>query len=808
MNKQPGNSLNLAELRKLAEQRMPVRPDEETDHLMNDELRLLHELQVQQIELELQNENLRAALAKTEKADALAKQSRERYVELFDFAPLAYFILDQDGAIHEANFRGASLLGVERSNLVGRYFANYAAADYRPVFKQFLDTVFCDENKHSRELTLQIGATPCHAVIEVIADKARQTCLMAVTDISERKRNETDLRDSHAFISSILDSLTAQIAVLDRQGVIIAVNNAWIRFGRENGLPEHNRHMLGLNYTDACKNGLGRFFSDEARSAYAGILAVLHGERAMFSLEYACHSDDRQRWFCMTVSPLQGPRYGAVVSHENITRRKLAERMPNLLKALFDVLMDGFLELDMRGNLLSANEAYAKTIGYSSAELIDRPLNQLIANEDADQVAAHFAKAKEQAYDRFETSHRHKDGHSIDVEMVIAFLPEFERFCALCRDISQRKQAEGKLGAIFNASVEGVLTFDIYNNIISANPAVEAIFGYTADELPGSNIAAIMPGLLLCGLGCCCVPGEVKHSTQIFELEGKHKNGGIVPLEVSRTAYKINHVCYLVLIVRDVSLRKQREQQDKIHLDELAHITRLGLMGEMASGIAHEVNQPLTAISSYAQASINLINAENHDPALLADILHKTQQQALRAGQIIHRMREFVESNPKQRSTVELNNVVREAIGLCTDDLKQNSINLSLGLADNLPSVNVDHIQIEQVLINLVRNSMDALRGLPEHQPRHISIQTRLSGDNGIQVRVKDNGPGMDQQQQLKILTPFYTTKNTGMGMGLSISRSLIEAHDGKLYFNSLPGKGSTFYFTLPVRTEKNGHKA
>jgi C4-dicarboxylate-specific signal transduction histidine kinase len=263
-------------------------------------------------------------------------------------------------------------------------------------------------------------------------------------------------------------------------------------------------------------------------------------------------------------------------------------------------------------------------------------------------------------------------------------------------------------------------------------------------------------------------------------------------------------VQYFAHIVRDVSLRKHQEQQDKEHLDELAHVTRLGLMGEMASGIAHEVNQPLTAISTYTQVSLNLINTDNPDLVKLTEILAKTQQQALRAGGIIHRMREFVKSHSKHRSTTDLNDLIHEAVELCIAELKQNNIRLTFELENNLPFIDVDQIQIEQVIINLVRNSIDALKALPEQQQRQLTIHSHLTPNNAIQVRVKDNGSGLNEEQQQKILTPFFTTKADGMGMGLSISRSIIESHKGTLHFNSIPGKGTTFYFTLPLRRNSN----
>ncbi|MGZ5009983.1 MAG: PAS domain S-box protein [Methylobacter sp.] len=362
-------------------------------------------------------------------------------------------------------------------------------------------------------------------------------------------------------------------------------------------------------------------------------------------------------------------------------------------------------------------------------------------------------------------------------------------------DITPRKQIEAKFNAIFAASVEGIITYDKANIIVSANAAVETIFGYKPEELVGYSINKLLPSS-----PSSSSPQAAERVGQIEEVEGLHKNGSVVPLDLSVAEYSINDTHYFTGIVRDVSLRKHREQQDKEHLDELAHVTRLGLMGEMASGIAHEVNQPLSAISSYTQVSLNLINTESPDLVKLTEILYKTQQQALRAGQIIHRMRKFVKSHSIHRLSADINALIHEAVGLCIADLKQNGIRLAFELENNLPTVYVDHVQIEQVIINLLRNSIDALNNLPAGQQRYLSIQSRLTLNNNIQVRVKDNGAGLDKDQQQKVLTPFYTTKADGMGMGLSISRSLIEAHDGTLHFNSHPGKGTTFYFTLPIQ--------
>jgi len=626
-------------------------------------------------------------------------------------------------------------------------------------------------------------------------------------DITERKQMEEKLRDSDAFNVSILNSLTSHIAVLNEQGVIVSVNNAWRRFAEENGLFASGCNMLGGNYLDVCKKSCGKGES----ISQAGITAVLAGKQDKFNLEYNCNSPDQQRWFHMTVLPFQGSRRGVVVSHENITERKLMEIQLKASEAKFRSIIEAspvpMALNDERLNITFLNPAFMRTFGYTLDDIPTVADWFSKASPDPDyrhwfeaawQTSLEKAKQEQTGFSPLEVTIRCKNnGVKTVLASAAAIQPDFagEQLIILY-DITRRKQIEAKLNAIFDASVEGFITHDLSGTIRSANAAVETIFGYQPEELVGCNISKLIPLSPRAGS-----PPVAKPEGQIQEVEGLHKNGSVVPLDLSLARYSINDTDYVTSIVRDVSLRKHREQQDKEHLNELAHVTRLGLMGEMASGIAHEVNQPLSAISSYTQVSLNLIDKENPDLTRLTEILHKTQQQALRAGRIIHRMREFVKSQAKHRSTADINALIHEAVGLCIADLKQNDIRLTFELDNNLPPVCVDQIQIEQVIINLLRNSIEALKDSPPEQQRKISIQSRLTLNNSIQVRVKDNGPGLDKEQQQKILTPFYTTKADGMGMGLSITRSLVEAHEGTLHFNSQPGKGTTFYFTLPTET-------
>ena len=373
-------------------------------------------------------------------------------------------------------------------------------------------------------------------------------------------------------------------------------------------------------------------------------------------------------------------------------------------------------------------------------------------------------------------------------------------------NVSKRQllERETKLNSIFNASIEGIVTIDTSGLILSTNTAVETIFGYREEELMGCSVNKLMPLSLNKKQGHDFKSYVQTKSPNVMgkirEVEGLRKDGSVVPLDISLVEISIEGANYFTAIVRDVSLRKLQEQQEKAHLEELAHVTRLCLIGEMGSGIAHEVNQPLAAIANYTQACLRFIGVENPDLDKLGDILFKIHQQALKAGQIIHRMKDFVSARKMHRIPTDINALVEDAVSLCATDFKQNNINLKLVLATNLPEVTIDVVQIEQVLLNLIRNSIDALKDMPQNQQRQILIQSRLKNPFQIEMSVNDTGSGIGEAIKEKILTPFFTTKPTGTGMSLSISRSIIEAHEGTLSFTSTPEEGTRFYFTLPVK--------
>ncbi len=531
----------------------------------------------------------------------------------------------------------------------------------------------------------------------------------------------------------------------------------------------------------------------------------------------------------------------------------------DLYANLYNLSPVGYLTLNKDGVILQGNLTAARLLGHPIEELINRKLAQYIDACDQDQyyffLRSLAAERANQTLDvrlkssNSETTYVECQGKINDInnndseiwltlnditerkraEETIANLNKKlaqkvlkqdcdlsqsnQNLTKLVEELKHSKQQilerEAKLNSIFNASVEGIITCDMSCKIISVNAAVETIFGYTEAELIGCRINKLMP----LGQNKCSHRERKSYQHEadmpkvlgrIREVEGLRKEGSAVPLDISIAEFTLDGQNYFTSIVRDVSQRKLQELQQKEHVEALSHVMRLGLMGELASGIAHEVNQPLTAIANYTQACLRFIQTDKPDLAKLSSILEKTHEQALKAGQIIHHMRDFVRSKKIHRSTADMNALIENAVSLSITDLKQYNIELSFNLANNLPAIYVDSVQIEQVILNLVRNSIDALKDLSHNKQRKLFIQTLLNDENYIEVKVKDNGQGLGESSQKKILTPFYTTKSSGMGMGLSISQSIVKSHDGTLHFASKPGKGSTFYFTIPVRRKTN----
>lgn len=242
-------------------------------------------------------------------------------------------------------------------------------------------------------------------------------------------------------------------------------------------------------------------------------------------------------------------------------------------------------------------------------------------------------------------------------------------------------------------------------------------------------------------------------------------------------------------------LRRTQEEARETR-ERLAHVARVSTLGEMATGIAHEINQPLAAVAAYAQACGRMIRSRTADDVELLEALERIGHEALRAGAIINKLKELVRRRDSGLVLCDLNTLVRDVAGLAVADANHNGVDLRLSLADELPPVSADPVQIQQVVLNLVRNGIEAMDGC--YGERVVRVRT-ADGDDGVTCSVVDGGVGITEDEGESLFTPFYTTKESGMGMGLSISRTIIRAHGGKVWFTRNPDRGTTFHFRLPA---------
>ena len=363
-------------------------------------------------------------------------------------------------------------------------------------------------------------------------------------------------------------------------------------------------------------------------------------------------------------------------------------------------------------------------------------------------------------------------------------------------------EGDARLMAVLEAAVDGIITIDESGIIESINPAGERLFGWSAAELVGQPVTVLMPEPYHSEhddyLSHYLETGERRIIGIGREVEGRRKDGSVFPMDLAVSEVRLPGRRLFTGIARDISERRRADAEARQRLDELAHASRLADLGELTSSIAHEVNQPLAAIVSFAEACLRMLRSDTGSKEVLRGALEQIVAQGERAGNIVHNLRQFVRKGDSKREMVDVNVVVREVLGLLSNEVRQRGVTLHLALDETLPPVPADRVQVGQVTLNLVRNAIDALP-TEAGARREVTVTSVRSGDRVIEVSVTDTGVGLPAEGPHKVFETFYTTKSHGMGIGLSICRSLVEAHGGRLSAESNPTGGATFRFTLPV---------
>jgi two-component system sensor kinase FixL len=367
---------------------------------------------------------------------------------------------------------------------------------------------------------------------------------------------------------------------------------------------------------------------------------------------------------------------------------------------------------------------------------------------------------------------------------------------------------EAHLRSILDTVQDAMIVIDERGTIQSFSSAAERLFGYKPNEVIGRNVKMLMPSPYRDNhdgfLDRYKQTGERRIIGVGRVVVGERKDGSTFPLELSVGEMNSSERRYFTGFIRDVTERQKAETRLQELQSELVHISRLTALGEMASTLAHELNQPLSAIANYLKGSRRML-AESSDAraaTTVRDAVDKAADQALRAGQIIRRLRDFVARGESERRVESLNKMIEEAGALALVGAKEQGVRVRFNFAPMADQVLADKVQIQQVLLNLIRNGVEAMEGC---ERRELIVSTKDIGEE-VAIGVADSGVGIPPEIADQLFQPFVTTKRQGMGVGLSISRTIVEAHGGRIWVERSDMGGAAFWFTLrSARTEEHG---
>lgn len=403
---------------------------------------------------------------------------------------------------------------------------------------------------------------------------------------------------------------------------------------------------------------------------------------------------------------------------------------------------------------------------------------------------------------------------------VIARVSTHARVIRLERALYERnRELESDQSRILNAISEGIYGLDAEGNIVFANPATAMISGCSVDELIGQNFFELhfhqprpcsgdiwqddtdeaSSGL---PVQATCSQGIAEHQRNVTMYRA---DGAGFPAEYRATPKKDgDRLTGAVVVFRDITTELENEQalDEARNLvqeqrDQLAHASRMATMGEMAAGFAHEVNQPLTAITNYARVALRMLRVDEPDPELLSQTLEKIEAQSHRASEVVKRIRGFVRKPAVGKEILSVANLLEETRLFAEVDARNNDGGVDVQVADDVPDVLADPIQVQQVALNLIRNALESTRGAGSHHP--VEVSASMQGETLVRVEVRDHGEGLPEDAEQKLFLPFYSTKKEGMGIGLTLCRSLIQAQGGEIGFERPASSGAVFFFTLPV---------
>lgn len=638
-----------------------------------------------------------------------------------------------------------------------------------------------------------------------------------IQDITERKKSELALVDSRQKISAQLEHTPLAALALDLELRAVDWNLAAEKlfgFKRE--------EAIGTHLTDLIVSE--DILEDQVSVVFDKVLNAQGGER---NVNENITRDGRRiicEWHNTPLFDKNGKVIGVASIGQDITeRRKLTEALigsEKRFKNLIETIPYAIQEISLQADVKLCNLALADMLGYEKDELIGKSLwSLLITDLEKEQFANYFFNLLDQqsTADTYITRFYKKNSDIIDVKINWNYVRDIHGhvvslLCAIS-DITEHKQAEDALilsekrfKTLANLSPVGFFHTNPKGYLLYVNKRWSEITGLCYEQAEGDKwLSAIHPeDIFKVTKGWADALGGKNKLKAEFRFQ--RKDGSIAWVIMQAEAIDGDEVSDANESLRGyvgavIDITKRRENEEQIRQDQLklAHFSRLHMVGEMVSGISHELNQPLTSIVHYTGGCLERLKMERISPEI-TQTMNKVVLLAERAGAIIHRLKNFLRKGELTVEKLEVSDIIQDALKLVEHEIFSSNVDVYLHFAEILPKLRVDKIQIEQVLINIVTNAIEAMTG----SPKSLKIFTFLR-DNFVGIEIRDNGIGFPENLAEKIISPFFTTKQKGMGMGLSISRGIVENHGGKLQIDNLHSGGTVVTILLPVNFIEGG---
>jgi two-component system sensor kinase FixL len=618
-------------------------------------------------------------------------------------------------------------------------------------------------------------------------------------------------------LDELVDVIGALLVVLDTTGRVVSFNAAC-------------EHVTGYRGAEVVGRNLWDLLipPEQADAVKAVFRALVDGEGpSAFTNDWIAKDGDRR---CIAWSNTVSRRADGAVEYIIGTGIDMTDQLAteaalrsnrSLLQMIIAASPDAIITIDSAGIIESFNATAEKLFGYDAHEVIGRNVSYLMPEPYASEHDGYLGRYLATGERRIigigrEVAAKRKDGTVFPIELAVGEV-EFDRrkrFTGFIRDISRRREAEQgraesdrRLAEALEGLPLGVILCDPSGRVTHINQEMRRFMAPLGDALrlgevyedlirkmvdvEAINLGARKEQWLKDRLAQVRSPERTQaefqyaDGTWVLAVEQQTSNGETVALRIDITPLKQAEAALRA------SVERQQELQSEFH-----HVARLSAMGEMAATLAHELNQPLTAVINYVQACRRLLESDGPGAQKVPELIGKTVTQAHRAGEIISHLRSFVTRGDSERARVDINAVVTDACDLALVGVKAEGIEVTMDLADGLPQVTMDHVQIQQVIVNLVRNSVDALQ---DCERRSIAVRTRRSDPGHVSIAVADSGPGLDPKISEKLFEPFNTSKKSGMGIGLTVCRSIVQDHGGSIEAAPVAAGGVEFTVMLPL---------